>query len=190
VSPPLVLASGSAVRRLLLEQAGLTFTVDVADIDEQALEKEGFVGRAERLAREKAMGVSVRHPAALVIGSDQVGFIDDETSLEKPTDEQDARRQLTRMSGRPHQFVSAAAVVRDGEVLAQVFETARVTFRELSDDEVDAYVAVGEWRGSCGAYQIEHRGITLVDDMRGSWHAILGLPLVPLLAALRTHGMR
>jgi septum formation protein len=184
-----VLASGSAVRRQMLSSAGLTIVTDAADIDESPLAHEEERARAARLALEKARAVSRRHPGALVIGSDQVGVLDDGSALDKVWSEAEARAQFARMRARTHTLVSAAALVKDGACLAAMTEEAHVTLRALSDDEIAAHVAHGEWKGSCGGYQIEHRGITLVERYEGSYHAILGLPLVSLLAALRAHGV-
>jgi len=186
---PLVLASGSQVRRQMLESAGLALTVSVSDVDERPIAGEDEPARARRLAIAKARAVSLRHPGSVVVGADQVGFLDDGRALEKPRDAEHARAQLVAMRGRAHSFVSCAAVVRDGEVRAVVEERATVRFRAFSDDELTAHVARGEWKGSCGGYQIEHAGVGFVAEIAGSYHAILGLPLVPLLAALRTEGV-
>lgn len=116
----LVLASGSAVRRRLLTRAGLTFRVDAPDLDESPLEGEAPFDRARRLAREKALLVSTRWPGALVLGSDQVGVIDDTGhELQKCWEEDAAVAQLCAMSGRAHTFTSAAAIVLDGQVQAR-----------------------------------------------------------------------
>src|SRR5690606_13965666 len=160
----LVLASGSVVRRRLLTRAGLSFRVDPADLDESPLEGEAPFDRARRLAREKALLVSSRWPGALVLGSDQVGVVDDTgLELEKCWDEDAAVTQLLAMAGRSHTFTSAAAIVLAGEVQAEVEERATVWFRPFDETAARAYIALGEWKGSAGSYHLEGRGIRLVE---------------------------
>ena len=182
----LVLASGSAVRRRLLTRAGLAFRVDPADLDESPREGEGVFDRGRRLAREKALLVSSRWPGALVLGSDQVGVIDDTgAELAKCWDEDAAVHQLLAMSGRSHTFSSAAAIVLDGSVQAEVEERATVWFRSFDEDTARAYVRLGEWQGSAGSYHLEGRGIRLVERVDGPDNAVYGLPLLSVLGALR-----
>ena len=135
----LVLASGSAVRRRLLAQAGLCFTVDVADVDESPREGEPLFARGRRLARDKALAVSTRRPEAWVIGSDQVGQTDAGVELHKCWSAAAAGEQLMALSGCAHTFLSAAALVQKGQVVAQVEEEVRVRFRTLTQAAVDAY---------------------------------------------------
>lgn len=181
----LVLASGSIVRRRLLTNAGLVFTVDAADLDEAALPGEDVFSRGRRLAREKALAVSRTHPGALVIGADQVGLTDGGVELQKCWDEEEAARQLLAMAGREHTFLSAAAIARDDAVLAEVEQEAAVRFRAFEEAEARAYVALGEWQGSAGSYHLEGRGVRFVDEVRGPDNAVYGLPLLPLLGCLR-----
>jgi septum formation protein len=183
----IVLASRSAIRVKLLRDVGLVFDTDPADLDEDAL-VAGIDDPAERaalLAREKAKSVSGRHQGALVIGADQVGVLEDGTFLDKPRDSTDHTGMLMNMAGRAHTFYPSAAVVIDGVVRAEVSETVRVTFRPFPAETAAAYVDTGEGRGSCGGYESEHRGAQLIERIEGSTHAVLGLPLLPLLAALR-----
>lgn len=187
-APEVVLASGSQVRRELLTRAGLVFRVDPADIDETPAEDEAPFAVARRLAREKAMAVSRRHADALVVGSDQVGVTDDGTPLAKCDQEEDAVTQLMTMAGGAHTFLSAAAIVLDGDLLAEVEEQATVTFRAFDEDEARAYAALGEWQGSAGSYHLEGRGVQLVRRVSGPDNAVYGLPLLPLLQTLRALG--
>jgi septum formation protein len=161
------------------------FAVDPADIDETAGEDEQPFPLARRLAREKALAVSRRHPDALVIGSDQAGVTDDGTPLSKCWEAEDAVTQLMTMSGGAHTFLSAAAIVLDGDLMAEVEEQATVTFRAFDEDEARAYVALGEWQGSAGSYHLEGRGVRLVRRVSGPDNAVYGLPLLPLLQTLR-----
>ncbi len=186
----LVLASGSAVRRRLLTQAGLTFDVVPADIDESVVQHHDPAERALALAKLKAEHVWAKRPHDIVIGADQVGRLGARW-LEKCHDGAAAKEQLRAMRGQTHRFFSAAAVVQQGHVTgagAGVVEECAVTFRDFSEDELDRYLATNEWRGCCGSYQIEHRGAQLVDDVQGPLTAVWGLPLYPLLKTLRTLG--
>ena len=183
----LVLASRSAIRRKLLEDAGLALTTDAADLDERALGDAipDPAARALHLATAKALAVSARHLHAVVLGSDQVGVLDDGTPLEKPADPADHLRMLLAMSGRAHTFHVAAALVRDSVELATVQDRVAVTFRRFDEVAARAYLASGEGAWSCGGYQIEHRGAQLIAHVQGSLHAVLGLPLFGVIEALR-----
>ena len=183
----LVLASGSDTRRRLLAAAGLHFTVDPADIEETT-DGEARL-RALTLACDKAVAVSARHPGAIVIGSDQVGTSDDGQDLRKADTEGAAVSQLRALAGRKHTWFSAAAIVIDGAIEARVVERAAVRFRTFDDDTARKYVALGEWRDCAGCYQLEGRGAQLIESLEGSTYAVLGLPLLPLLDALRVVGV-
>lgn len=186
---PWVLASGSALRRRLLADAGFVFEVDAADIDESPREQESPASRASRLAADKALSVSRRRPGLWVLGADQVGVTDEGVELAKCWDEDAAREQLRAMQGRAHTFFSAAALARDGVLAWQGLASARVRFRALSDAELRAYVALGEWRGCAGSYQLEGRGIQLVEAIEGLESTVWGLPLLEVVCALRAQGL-
>ena len=182
----LILASGSAIRKEMLERAGVTVQTVVSHVDEKTISGEDLWARARRLATEKAKAVAPAYPGMLVIGADQVGALLDDPfrELQKCQNEEEARRQLSKMQGRTHRFLSAATIVRDATVVETVEQKADVTFRHLSPATIDWYIASQEWKGSCGGYQIENRGAQLVSAVDGSLHAVLGLPLFPLLNAL------
>ena len=187
----LVLASRSATRIALLRSAGLTLTIDPADVDEDSIGAAVAdpAGRAMALAHKKAQVVSARHPGALVIGGDQVCTLagaDGPRFLEKPTDPEDHVLMLLAMAGRTHTFFPAAVLVKDGVVHAEIHESVRVVFRDFDERTARAYVASGEGKGSCGGYESEHRGAQLIAHIDGTQHAVLGLPLLGILAALRT----
>lgn len=183
--PVLILASGSQIRRQLLHNAGLDFEVLAADIDEAPLPNEAPEPRARRLAREKALVVSVMRPDAWVLGCDQTGVTEAGLELSKCENVEDALAQLMAMSGRTHRFTSAAALVHDQTVQWEGESTVRVCFRPFSEETAHAYLQSGEWRGSAGSYQLENRGIQLVESVEGSTFAVLGLPLHEVLGALR-----
>jgi septum formation protein len=191
----LIVASGSAVRRTLLESAGLYFEVITAELDERAAERPLLDAGAPpedialALAMAKAGEVSGRRPADLVIGADQVLALNGER-LVKPDDMEAARRQLLRLSGREHRLHSAVACARGGEVVWEHVETATLTMRRLEPELVGRYLArVGPAAlASVGSYQLEGLGIQLFERIEGDYFAILGLPLLPLMHFLRTQG--
>lgn len=188
----LILASKSPARASLLENAGLDISVEVPVLDERAVERPlldadlppGDI--AEILALAKAGAISEKEPGAVVIGADQILTLDGEL-LHKPADMEAARRRLLQLSGKTHQLTSAVALMRDGQRLFAHVETADITFRKLSPEFIGRHLAaVGEQAlTSVGAYQVEGRGVQLVEQIKGDYFAILGLPLLPLLAELR-----
>lgn len=186
-APALVLASRSAIRGKLLADAGVAFSVDAADVDEDSLGRAAAdpSARALLLATEKARVVSLRQPGALVLGVDQVGVLEDGSFLEKPRDADDQARMLCAMSGRAHSFHVACALVQDGAVRATVAESATVRFVSFDEATAAAYAATGEGRWSCGGYESENRGAQLIASVGGSLQVVLGLPLFGVLAALR-----
>ncbi len=194
--PELILASASAARRTLLERAGLQFTATAAAIDEaavkQAAQREGAAAddTALLLAALKAKRIARRHPAALVIGCDQLLVCGDRW-FDKPRDIEEARAQLTALRGRSHTLMTAVLCLRDGQRLWQHVARPRLTMRGFSDAFLDAYLAA-EGEGLCatvGAYRLEGRGVHLFDAVAGEHAAIVGLPLLPLLGFLRQHGV-
>jgi septum formation protein len=190
-----VLASASPARRMLLEAAGVAFELHPAAIDERAIEAPLIAGGAtpaeiaSALAGEKAALVSLATGDALVIGADQTLDLAG-NRWTKPESPAEAREQLARLSGREHRLHSAVAVARGGSLLWRHREEARLMLRPLTAAEIDAYLAeAGEAvLASVGAYQIEGPAIRLFERIDGDYFAILGLPLLPLLAYLRGEG--
>ena len=192
-SRPLILASSSKFRRMLMENAGLSFESRAADIDERQIEA-GLVGAspdivALTLAKAKALDVSRHYPSAIVIGSDQTMSLDHRV-YHKPKSREEARESLLSLSDRTHRLNSAVALVRDGETLWEHVAHADLTVRPLSEIFVDRYLdRVGETVvGSVGAYQLEGEGIQLFSRIDGDYFTILGLPMLPLLDTLRAIG--
>jgi septum formation protein len=191
----IVLASGSGARRMLLANAGVPLVVDPADLDERAVEAPLVAAGgspaaiALALAEAKAEAVSRRHSGALVIGADQTMDAGGHRGTKSATLDE-ARAQLTRLAGRKHQLHSAVAVARDGNVAWHHVDTATLTMRPLSPQFIDAYLArQGDAAlKSVGVYQLEGEGIRLFDSIEGDYFTILGLPLLPLLAYLRSVG--
>ena len=193
---PLILASRSRARLMLLANAGLEVVAEPAEFDERAarapLHEEGLGADdiAAVLAEAKAGTVSETRPGALVIGADQTLSCDGER-FDKPRSMEEAREQLLRLRGRTHMLHSAVACVRNGETLFRHLDEARLTMRDVTPAFVGRYLArIGNKAfESVGAYQIEGPGIQLFARIEGDFFTILGLPLLPLLAFLRTQGI-
>lgn len=188
---PLVLASGSTTRARLLRAAGVSFTVKTPDLDEAAL-RAGMADAAEaaqHLADSKALVVSDDMPGAWVIGSDQILAAGAEM-LGKPGTRDGARAQLRHLQGTTHALVTAVTLAREGHIVWQHVEQAELTMRPLTKHEIDRYLdrAGAGVLGSPGAYHLEGLGATLFETVRGDYFGILGLPLLPLLGALRQYG--
>jgi len=188
----LILASSSPTRKALMEQAGLRFAVVPAAVDERALEAQALVDGADArdlaalLARAKAEAVSATQPDALVIGADQTLALGTEL-LHKPADMVDAARQLDHLAGKTHRLHAAVAMVRGGTLIWSDIETAELTMRAFSSEERDRILlAEGEAAlASVGGYRLEGPSIQLFEKVVGDYFTILGLPLLPLLEALR-----
>jgi septum formation protein len=192
----LILASASTGRADILRGAGIDFRQRSADIDERALEAEAAsagvidAGRlALTLAGAKALNVSRREPAALVIGGDQVMECGGRL-YHKPATMEAARQQLLQLRGKTHSLNAGVCVAKDGDVLWQHLDRAHLTMRDFSDAFLDAYCgAEGEaLLRTVGVYRIERRGIQLFEKIEGDHHTIIGLPLLPLLGNLREIG--
>lgn len=187
---PLVLASKSAVRKSILDAAGIPVETMVADIDERAIEKEaGAKGPADvalLLASRKAQAVAQKLPGRLVLGADQTLALGTKR-FTKPVDRQSARKQLQEFRGETHALYSGVALVRDGTVLHAECDVARLTMRNFSDEFLDAYLDVAGKSvcDSVGGYQLERIGIQCFERVEGDHNTILGLPILGLLAALR-----
>ncbi|MCB1957947.1 MAG: septum formation inhibitor Maf [Rhodocyclaceae bacterium] len=189
-APTLVLASTSVYRKALLERFGLPFVTDRPDVDETPLLGESPPSTAERLAEAKARAVAGRHPDALIIGSDQVAHIGDET-FGKPGTEARAIAQLTRMSGETVVFHTALCLLNaaTGRVQLRAVPT-EVRFRTLTRGEIERYVTVERPLDCAGSAKSEGLGITLLDALRGDDpNALVGLPLIALAQMLRAEGI-
>lgn len=187
--PELVLASASPRRIELLAQVGITpDLIDPADIDETPMKGETPPRLAERLAASKAQTVAARRPGAVVIAADTVVAVG-RRFLEKARDEAEAVRFLKLLSGRNHRVFTGVAVARDGRTSVRVNET-RVTIKSLSDQEIAAYVATGDWRGKAGGYGIQGPAGAFVQKIVGSHPSVMGLPLYEAVHLLRGVGWR
>lgn len=184
---PVILASGSPRRQVLLAEIFPNFEVLVADVDESPIEGESPWELAERLAEKKAQAVSLLRPDALVVGGDTVVTYEEDgwQLLAKPTDEEDASRMLRTLSGRNHKVVTGLSLVWPGGIWT-ASDTSTVSFRELTDEEIQAYVATGEPMDKAGSYAIQGGAAPFVETVEGSISNIVGLPVELLRSRLQT----
>jgi septum formation protein len=193
VTTGVVLASRSATRIKMLENAGLVFSAEPSTIDERAVEAPLLHRQAAAialaLAEAKARDVAQRRPANAVIGADQTMELAGQR-FNKPGTRQEAAEQLAVLSGATHHLHTAAVIISGEELIWQHSVSARLTMRVLSPAAIEHYLdTVGDSAlTSVGGYQIEGPGIQLFEEIAGDYFAILGLPLLPLLTALRHQG--
>lgn len=195
MSVPLVLASGSAIRARLLENAGLAFRTAVPRVDEQAI-KQALIAEnatprdiADTLAEMKARRISDKIPGALVIGCDQVLEFDG-ALISKPASADSALAQVKAMRGKRHRLLSAAVVCQDGSPVWRHVGQVRLTMRQSSDAYLADYVA-RNWnsiRHAVGAYKLEEEGVRLFTAIDGDYFNVLGMPLLELLNFLAVRG--
>jgi len=187
---PPILASQNAIRKSLLDHAGLGVETQPANIDERAIQQtSGLKNPAEiasLLAGAKAKHVSALHPDRYVIGADQTLALG-ERLFSKPANRQAAADQLAALAGQTHVLHSAVSVAREGKVLFSHGAAARMSMRKLTETQIASYLdQMGEAvTTSVGAYQLEGLGVNLLERIEGDHFTILGLPLLPLLAFLR-----
>jgi len=187
----LILASQSRTRQALLANAGIGFEAVTAEIDERAVQQASGHSApgeiASLLAREKALAVSARQPGKFVIGADQTLALG-ERLFSKPAGRAQAAEQLRALAGQRHELHSAVAVACDGKIVFEAVAIAGMTMRRLGEAEIDVYLdeAGDVVTSSVGAYQLEGLGVHLFERIDGDHFTILGLPLLPLLAFLRS----
>jgi septum formation protein len=193
----LVLASGSASRRAMLEAAGVPFSATSPGVDEDAakagLRANGVAPRdfADALAELKALRVSQREPDALSLGSDSLMVLADGTILDKPTSREEAAEHLRAMSGGRHAIVSAAVIAEQGRPVWRHVDRAMLHVRPLSEAFLEQYLDA-EWptiAGCAGCFRIEGPGAQLFARIDGSQFTVLGMPLLPVLDYLRVRGV-
>ncbi len=171
---PLILASGSPRRKEILDTMGLSYCVDVSDAD------ESFVGMPEamvlELSRRKAQAVAPRHSEALILAADTLVYGDE--VLGKPHDAEEARHMLAELSGRWHSVYTGVTMMdtRSGRTISRA-DVTRVHFIEMTQNDIDAYVATGEPLDKAGAYAIQGRGGMFIDRIEGSYSNVVGLPM-------------
>ncbi len=185
----IVLASTSAWRLQLLADVGISATAVASDVDESLWVGDGPVHTAELRASAKAKAVARRCPEAWVLGADQVIYLDGEV-IGKPANDDIWRRRLKQMRGRSH-ALSTAVALWDGLKMEVQTETTMVHFRgDVSDAEIDAYIASGEARGCAGGYMVERQGAWLVASIEGDWLNVVGLPVLRVVGMFRARGIR
>ncbi|MGC1189155.1 Maf family protein [Candidatus Binatus sp.] len=184
-----ILASGSPRRRQLLGAAKIAFDVIESGMPEQHIAGEPARDYAIRMARDKARAVSSRFPDAIVIGADTIVVCENQI-LEKPADDDDARRMLGTLSARTHTVITAFALARGGEILESSPVESRVTFRKLADAEINDYIATGEPFDKAGAYGIQGVGGGFIAHVEGSRDNVMGLPTERVVAALARFGVK
>jgi septum formation protein len=177
-SEALVLASASPRRAEILRAVAWPFEKLAVDIDETRFASEGPVAYVERLAREKAEAAASKRTGRLVLGADTVVVVD-EKILGKPLDEDDARRMLRLLSGRWHEVLTGIALVRSVEATRPVIahERTRVRFAEMSEAEINWYVATHEPLDKAGAYAIQGHAALFIREVVGDYWNIVGLPI-------------
>lgn len=190
---PLILASSSVYRRELLSRLGIAFSVERPDVDETPLPGEAFIATAARLAREKAVWVAQRQPAAVVIGSDQVAACRG-TRLDKPGNAERALAQLQHQRGEISEFHTAVCVASNGGGrIEEALVTTHVRFRSaehLTDAMLKAYIAIEQPFDCAGAAKSEGLGIALIASIQGpDPTALVGLPLIALTELLAKFGL-
>jgi septum formation protein len=192
--PPVILASTSAIRRQVLSAAGVVFEAVSPGVDEdaakEALRAEGASPRdqADKIAELKAVKISARRPG-LVIGCDQILQCDGR-AWDKAETIDEARERLRHLRGRAHTLECGAVIARDGVPVWRLLKTSRLVMRPFSDAFLEDYLAAhgAEALGSVGSYQLEGAGAQLFERVDGDYFAILGLPLLEIMAYLRLHG--
>ena len=181
---PLILASGSTIRKRMLERAGIAFTAMPPACDEEKLQSVithwSIDQQAEALAKEKAFSISGSHPESMVLGADQICELNGKR-FSKPGTHEKAAEQLRALQGQTHQLHTAACLFQGEECLWKHSETVMLAMRDLSYDEVEAYVTLDQPLQSCGSYKFERLGRHLFSRVEGGYDAILGLPLLALL---------
>jgi septum formation protein len=191
---PLILASQSRARQMLLANAGISVESIAAGIDERAIAQASGLSSprdiAALLARQKSLVVSTRRPSHYIVGADQTLALGTRL-FSKPASRAMAAEQLRELAGASHELHSAVAVARDGKIMFEEVMVARMTMRRLSETEIEAYLhEAGETvASSVGAYQFEGLGVHLFEQIQGDHFTILGLPLLPLLDFLRGEGL-
>lgn len=183
-SPRLILASASPRRAEILTSLGIPFVVIPTEIPEEPLPGEATEAAVRRLAAEKAALAAERSPESWVLAADTLVFLDGET-LGKPRDDRDAAAMLGRLAGREHGVVTAVHLRRGVEPGRGIAETSHVRFGPMSEAEILWYVGTGEPRDKAGAYGVQGLGARFIEEVRGSFTNVMGLPARAVYLLLR-----
>jgi len=185
---PIILASGSESRKQMLNEAGIDFKVIVSSADEDSIKNKisslPFSDQVTILAKAKAEPVSIQNPNAIVIGGDQMCAID-KTLLHKPGSKEKAIESLKTLSNQKHYQHSGVCILKNNECLWEYSETVELKMHDLSEKEIINYVELENPINAAGSYKFESLGCNLFEYVNGSSHTVRGMPLLPLLNALR-----
>ena len=185
---PIILASGSESRKVMLEDAGISFKVITSDVDEDIIKKQisqlSFENQVIKLASSKALKVSKNSPQSIVIGGDQMCILNN-IIFDKPGSTERAIDNLKKLSGTTHYQYSGVCIYKDGKPLWEYAEVVEMNMHDLSDEEIVNYVKIENPIHAAGAYKFESLGCNLFSSVNGSSYTIRGMPLIPLLNALR-----
>jgi len=185
---PIILASGSESRKQMLDEAGIVFQVIVSSADEDSIKNKisslPFSDQVTILAKAKAEPVSMQNPNAIVIGGDQMCAID-KTLMHKPGTKEKAIESLKTLSNKKHFQHSGVCILKNNECLWEYSETVELKMHDLSEKEIINYVELENPINAAGSYKFESLGCNLFEYVDGSSHTVRGMPLLPLLNALR-----
>ena len=187
---PLILASKSEAREKILQKSGIFFSIKPSSIDESKIKKKfkgiGFDKIVKKLAIKKASQIGKLYPETYVIGADQICSLGEEI-FDKPKTLKNAMKQLSKLSGKTHKQHTAICLYHQKRIIWSQVEIATLTMHKLTKNEIIKYVKYDEPLNSCGSYKIESLGFHLFSKIEGSNDTIQGLPLIPLLQALKKH---
>ena len=188
----IILASGSASRKMMLEEAGIEFDIHVSNTDEDKIKKDiaskPFSEQVIFLAKAKAKSVSNIYPESIVIGGDQICELN-ETIFNKPGSKEQAVKNLQLLSGQSHYQNSGVCIYKNSECLWEYSETVELKMHDLTEEEIINYVEIENPINAAGAYKFESLGCNLFSYVKGSSFSVRGMPLIPLLNALRELGI-
>jgi len=185
---PIILASASPQRKSLLENIGLSFTVEPSRIQEEECPEHSPRKRAQLLAGLKAHDVAARNPGSWIIGCDTLVVAQDGTLLEKPHDARDATQMLLKLSSALCSVHSAVCLISPtGDAFADI-STSIVGFRALSTEDIDWWIASGLWKDRSGSFQIDGPGQLFISRIDGDWTGVVGLPLFLLSELFKRAG--
>ncbi|MDO4542779.1 MAG: Maf family protein [Bacillota bacterium] len=184
----LFLASSSPRRKEILENLGLRFTVRPADIDESLISGEDAASYVLRMAVQKALAAAIDVDEGIIIGADTIVSLDEDI-LGKPEDSEEARKQLTELSGREHIVITGLGVVdkKSNRTVSAMVQTI-VYFKELSEEEIEAYIQTGEPMDKAGSYGIQGKGAVFIRRIEGDYYNVVGLPVAKLYSLLTELG--
>ena len=185
----IILASASPRRQQLLRQMGLTFTVEVANVEEKISPRDQPRNAVKRLSAQKAFAVAAAHSADdIIIAADTIVSLDGRI-LGKPTNAAEAKRMLRMLSGKTHHVLTAFTVIQGDRNHTRI-DDAAVQFRDLTDKEIADYVATGEPLDKAGSYGVQGEGSRLIAAIHGDYYTVMGLPIGHLASILHRFGVR